>query len=157
MLTVSSRQQQSYFTLQGDWSVNCDVCGCSRNCVFSLLMSASRNTKAKENIFPFVCGTKNRFFIRNVTLWGFSRRHPLYLCRLAMREIFFSILLFTAEWYVCVSPLCRVPTRKSSLFACFQEIVSKQFTGLCSRKTFYCTIKLNYAKVIICLLRCASV
>lgn len=78
VLTASSRQQrqQSYFTLQGDWSVNCDVCGCSGNCVFSLLMSASRNTKAKENIFPFVYETKNRFFIRNITLWGFSR-HPL--------------------------------------------------------------------------------
>lgn len=89
VLTVSSRQQrqQSYFTLQGDWSVNCDVCGCSGNCVFSLLMSASRNTKAKENIFPFVYETKNRFFTRNITLWGFSR-HPLYLCRLAMREVF---------------------------------------------------------------------
>lgn len=109
VLTVSSRQQQqqSYFTLQGDWSVNCDVCECSRNCVFSLLMSASRNTKAKENIFPFVYETKNRFFIRNITLWGFSR-HPLYLCRLAMREFFFLFLLFTAEWYVCVSLLCRV-------------------------------------------------
>lgn len=87
VLTVNSRRQQSYFTLQGDWSVNCDVCGCSGNCVFSLLMSASRNTKAKENIFPFVYETKNRFFIRYITLWGFSR-HPLYLCRLAMREIF---------------------------------------------------------------------
>lgn len=41
-----------HFTLQGDWSVNCDVCEFLGNCAFSLFMLTSRNTPNGKNCSP---------------------------------------------------------------------------------------------------------
>lgn len=124
VLTVSSRQQrqQSYFTLQGDWSVNCDVLWMLWKLRIQFTHVRFTKHQSEGKYFPVCLWNEEQIFHSQYHFMRVLSSSTLPLSSSYARGFLFRFLLFTAEWYVCVSLPCRVPAWKVRFFLVFGRL-----------------------------------